>query len=266
LAAAGIAPGPTGVEVMSLPHAIAEWLREAGLAPVACDAAIASRGEPRRRPISLRSAGASRLADVVQQRSRTTPRRASAKPSSRVSQLRQCIAKPAARAGHLTVSAGAEASATGEASRPIASYGRASRPHRHVTVDRRRLVGLRERRLRRTPDRETVRRFDAVRRALHEGISLCRPGVIAREVDRQVRDLLADFRANVLAPHGTWHRRDLVGGPAITPYCDLAARGGDGARARARDLQRGLGRDPPRARLRRRAGGNEILTQFEHTL
>ena len=36
---AGIRPGPIGVESQNLPHAVAEWLREAGRTPVACDAA-----------------------------------------------------------------------------------------------------------------------------------------------------------------------------------------------------------------------------------
>src|SRR3989475_11611327 len=43
-----------------------------------------------------------------------------------------------------------------------------------------------------TPAGETRRRFDAVRRALHEGISLCRPGAVAKDVDRQGRELGAE--------------------------------------------------------------------------
>src|SRR5262249_5650459 len=34
------------------------------------------------------------------------------------------------------------------------------------------------------PDAVTRRRFDAVRSALHHGIELCRPGAVARDVDR----------------------------------------------------------------------------------
>src|SRR5262249_56642192 len=33
-----------------------------------------------------------------------------------------------------------------------------------------------------TPDKVTRDRFDAIRRALHRGIELCRPGVVARDV------------------------------------------------------------------------------------
>src|SRR6266852_5927898 len=40
LDAAGVAPGRTGVEMMSLPHAVAEWLRAAGRTPVAFDATV----------------------------------------------------------------------------------------------------------------------------------------------------------------------------------------------------------------------------------
>src|SRR5207248_8114500 len=60
LETAGVGPGPTGVEELSLPHTVAEWLREAGRAPVA----VASlRQEPDLHAIRR----ASRLADVVQQ-------------------------------------------------------------------------------------------------------------------------------------------------------------------------------------------------------
>src|SRR3989475_3322384 len=50
LEAAGIGPGPTGVEALSLPHAVAEWLREAGRTPVACEAAVASSRRPPHEP------------------------------------------------------------------------------------------------------------------------------------------------------------------------------------------------------------------------
>ena len=39
---AGVAHGQTGVEAMNLPNEIADWLRQAGRTPVACDAVVAS--------------------------------------------------------------------------------------------------------------------------------------------------------------------------------------------------------------------------------
>jgi hypothetical protein len=65
LESAGIGPGPTGVEALSLPHAVAEWLREAGRSPVACEIAHEPELEAVRR--------ACRLADVVQRAQSVTP-------------------------------------------------------------------------------------------------------------------------------------------------------------------------------------------------
>ncbi|HEY1367392.1 MAG TPA: hypothetical protein VGF23_09775 [Gaiellaceae bacterium] len=67
LTEAGLAPGRTGIEAESLPALVADWLREAGCEPVACDRVVeASRLI--KLPVELNAIRyASRLADVVQQ-------------------------------------------------------------------------------------------------------------------------------------------------------------------------------------------------------
>src|SRR3989475_9790547 len=70
-----------------------------------------------------------------------------------------------------------------------------------------------------SPDRGTRERFDAGRRALHDGIALCRPGGVAREVDEKVRELLAEHGPTYA--HHTGHRIGAAWSeePRITPYC-----------------------------------------------
>ena len=265
LEAAGLAPGPTGVEVMSLPHAVAEWLRAAGRAPVACDAAVASS---RRAPDLAAIRRASRLADVVQQAVKDY-----AAPGVGEAELAGlAAAEMYGEAGRrvpaiLTVTTGAAATATGGG----VATGRVVRSGDLVLTDTSPwidgawsdsanavFVG--------TPDRETRRRFDAVRRALHEGISLCRPGVVARDVDRQVRDLLADF-----GPTYSHHTGHCIGAtwseePRITPYCDLQLEEGMVLALEPAIYRPGWGGIRLEHVFVVGAEGNEILTQFEHTL
>jgi Xaa-Pro dipeptidase len=268
LATAGITVGPTGVEVMSLPHAIAEWLREAGRTPVACDAAVASARRAEAPPDLAAIRRASRLADVVQQAVKDH-----AAPGVSEAELAGLAAAAMHReAGRrvpaiLTVSAGAEASATGGgvATERIVRSGDLVLTDTSPWIDgawsdsaNAIFVG--------TPDREMLRRFDAVRRALHEGISLCRPGVVAREVDRQVRDLLADFGPTYShhTGHGigaTWSEE-----PRITPYCDLRLEEGMVLALEPAIYSAGWGGIRLEHVFVVGAGGNEILTQFEHTL
>jgi Xaa-Pro aminopeptidase len=268
LATAGITAGSTGVEVMSLPHAIAEWLREAGLTPVACDAAIAASRRAEEAPDLAAIRRASRLADVVQQAVKDH-----AAPGVSEAELAGLAAAAMHReAGRrvpaiLTVSAGAEASATGGgvATDRVVRSGDLVLTDTSPWIDgawsdsaNAVFVG--------TPDRETQRRFDAVRRALHEGIALCRPGVVARDVDRKVRDLLADFGPTYShhTGHGigaTWSEE-----PRITPYCDLQLEEGMVLALEPAIYSAGWGGIRLEHVFVVGAGGNEILTQFEHTL
>jgi Xaa-Pro dipeptidase len=268
LDAAAVAPGPTGIEVLSLPHAVAEWLREAGRTPIACDAAVVSARRPEAAPDLAAIRRASRLADIVQQAVKDY-----AAPGVSEAELAGLAAAEMHReAGRrvpaiLTVSAGAEASATGGgvATERIVRSGDLVLTDTSPWIDgawsdsaNAVFVG--------TPDRETRRRFDAVRRALHDGIALCRPGVVAREVDRQVRDLLAEHGPTYAhhTGHGigaTWSEE-----PRITPYNDLPLEEGMVLALEPAIYRPGWGGIRLEHVFVVGAEGNEILTQFEHTL
>jgi len=259
---AGFAHAPTGVETRHLPHVVAEWLREAGRTPVSCDTAVAVT------PDLEAIKRACRLADVVQQAVKDH-----AEPGLSEAELAGLAAAALAReagrrvAGILTVTTGAEATATGGG----VATERVVRPGDLVLTDTSPwvdggwadtanavFVG--------SPDRVTRERFDAIRRALHDGIALCRPGVVANDVDRQVRELLAHHGPTYA--HHTGHRIGAAWSeePRITPYCeDRLAEGMVLALEPAIYLP-GWGGIRLEHTFRIGAHGNEILTEFEHTL
>jgi Xaa-Pro dipeptidase len=261
---AGLASEPTGIEAASLPHAVAEWLRAAGRTPLACDDALAAP-----RPVQLEAIRhASRLADVVQQAVKDH-----AQPGVSEAELAGLAAAAMYReAGRrvpaiLTVSTGADATATGG----FIATGRVVQAGDLVLTDTSPwvdgawsdtanavYVG--------TPDAETRRRFDAVRRALHEGIALCRPGAVARDVDRQVRELLAEHGPTY--PHHTGHGIGAAWSeePRITPYNELTIEEGMVLALEPAIYVPGWGGIRLEHVFVVGAGGNEILTLFEHTL
>ena len=268
LDAAGIVPGPTGIEALNLPYEIADWLREAGRTPVACDSAIT----PWRRIPSVSNLQAikraCRLADVVQQAVKDT-----ATPGISEAELAGLAAAAMFReAGRrvpaiLTVTTGPAATATGGG----VATDRLVRPRDLVLTDTSPwvdggwsdtansvYVG--------TPDRETRRRFDAVRRALHEGISLCRPGVVARDLDRKVREMLAEHGPTY--PHHTGHAIGAAWSeePRITPYNDLRIEEGMVLALEPAIYRQGWGGVRLEHVFLVGADDNEVLTQFEHTL
>jgi len=259
---AGLERGPTGVEARHLPHTVADWLRRDGREPVACDDAVQvtpSLDAVRR---------ACRLSDVVQQAVKDH-----AEPGIGEAELAGLAAAAMFReAGKrvpaiLTVSTGADGTATGGG----VATGRVVQAGDLVLTDTSPwidggwadtanavFVG--------TPDRTTRERFDAVRRALHEGIGLCRPGAVAKDIDKKVRELLEEHGPTY--PHHTGHRIGAAWSeePRITPYCEerieegmvlalepaIYLAGGGGIRLEHTFL---VG-----------AQDNEILTRFEHTL
>ena len=259
---AGFAQGPTGVEARHLPHAVAEWLRQSGRTPVACDAAVAVT------PDLDAVKRACRLADVVQQAVKDH-----AEPGISEAELAGLAAAAMAREagkrvpGILTVTTGAEATATGGG----VATARTVRPGDLVLTDTSPwidggwsdtansvLVG--------TPDRLTRDRFDAIRRALHDGIALCRPGVVARDVDRQVREMLAEHGPTY--GHHTGHRIGAAWSeePRITPYCGERLEEGMVLALEPAIYQPGWGGIRLEHTFLVGANGNEILTKFEHTL
>jgi Xaa-Pro dipeptidase len=265
---AGIGPGPTGVEAGHLPHAVAAWLSGAGRAPVACDAAVTTsrRVVPTRDLVAIRAA--CRLADVVQQAVKDL-----AAPGLSEAELAGLAAGAMNReAGRrvpaiLTVTAGAEATATGGG----VATARVVEANDLVLTDTSPWIGgawsdTANAVFVGTPDRETRRRFDAVRRALHEGIALCRPGAVAKDVDRKVRGLLAEQGPTY--PHHTGHGIGAAWSeePRITPYNEMRIEEGMVLALEPAIYLPGWGGIRLEHVFAVGATDNEILTRFEHTL
>ena len=268
LKAAGIEPGATGVEGLNLPHAVADWLQQAGLTLTSCDAIGASAHALASglRLDAIRRA--SRLADVVQQAIKDH-----AEPGVSEAELAGLASAAMYReAGRrvpaiLTVTAGVDATATGGgvATARVVQAGDLVLTDTSPWVDggwsdtaNAVFVG--------TPDAETRRRFDAIRRALHEGIALCRPGAVAKEIDRAVRSMLAEH-----GPTYTHHTGHAIGNawseePRITPYCDLQIEEGMVLALEPAIYLPGWGGIRLEHVFLVGSAGNEILTQFEHTL
>jgi Xaa-Pro dipeptidase len=268
LDAARIEPGPTGVEALNLPHEIAEWLHAAGRTPVACDTAVASSRQVAAAPGLDKILRACRLADVVQQAVKDH-----AAPGVSEAELAGLAAAAMFQeAGRrvpaiLTVTAGAEATATGGgvATARVVQSGDLVLTDTSPWIDgawsdtaNAVFVG--------TPDSETLRRFDAVRRALHEGISLCRPGAVAKDVDRQVREMLAEHGPTYM--HHTGHRIGAAWSeePRITPYSDERIEEGMVLALEPAIYLSGWGGIRLEHVFVVGATDNEILTRFEHTL
>lgn len=105
-----------------------------------------------------------------------------------------------------------------------------------------------------------------MKRALHLGIEACRPGVVARDVDALVREALAEHGPTY--PHHSGHG---IGGawaerPMITPYSDITIEEGMVLALEPAIYRQGWGGIRLEHTFHVRAGGNEILTAFEHTL
>jgi len=259
---AGFAAGPTGIEARHLPHAVAAWLRESGRSPVACDAAV--QIDPSLEAIKR----ACRLADVVQQAVKDH-----AEPGISEAELAGLAAAAMFREagkrvpGILTVTAGAEATATGGG----VATGRVVQAGDLVLTDTSPwvdggwsdtanavCVG--------DPDRTTRNRFDAICRALHDGIALCRPGVVAKDVDRKVRAMLADHGPTYA--HHTGHRIGAAWSeePRITPYCEERIDEGMVLALEPAIYLPNWGGIRLEHTFLVGARENEILTMFEHTL
>ena len=259
---AGFAEGPTGVESRHLPHAVAEWLEQAGRAPVACDTAVEVT------PDLDAIKRACRLADVAQQAVKDH-----AEPGISEAELAGLAAAAMFReAGKrvpaiLTVTTGAESTSTGGG----VSTARVVQAGDLVLTDTSPwidgawsdtanavFVG--------TPDATTRERFDLIRRALHEGIALCRPGVVAKDVDRKVRAMLAEHGPTY--GHHTGHRIGAAWSeePRITPYCGERFEEGMVLALEPALYLPGWGGIRLEHTFLVGAVDNEILTKFEHTL
>jgi Xaa-Pro aminopeptidase len=194
LRAVGVTAGPTGVQGRTLPAFAHERLRELGAEAVWVDDLVV-HAERVKQPIEIAAIRkACQLADTLQQAVKDL-----AQPGQTEAELAGLAqARLFAAAGRrvpavLTLNAGA-ASALPSAipgDRAIAEGdlvltdtspwmdGAWSDTANAVVVGR--------------PTAQQQRMFDAVRRALDHGITLCRPGAVAGDVDAAVRDCLADW-------------------------------------------------------------------------
>ncbi len=259
---AGFEQGPTGVEARHLPHAVAEWLQRSGRTPVSCDAAVEIT------PDLDAIRRACRLADVVQQAVKDH-----AEPGISEAELAGLAAAAMAREagkrvpGILTVTTGAVATATGGG----VATARTVQSGDLVLTDTSPWIDggwsdTANAVFDGTPDKATRDRFDAIRRALHRGIALCRPGVVARDVDQQVRETLAEHGPTY--NHHTGHRIGAAWSeePRITPYCADRFEEGMVLALEPAIYLPGWGGIRLEHTFLVGADENEILTEFEHTL
>jgi Xaa-Pro aminopeptidase len=116
------------------------------------------------------------------------------------------------------------------------------------------------------PDQQHVRVFDAVRRALELAISLCQPGAVSGEVDRRVRESLAEWGPSY--PHHTGHGIGATWNeePRIVPYNTRLIEEGMALAVEPAVYLPGWGGIRLEHVFVVRSGGNEVLTKFEHTL
>ena len=258
----GLASGPVGIEARHLPHAVADWLRRTGREPVGCDDAVQIG------PGLDAVRRACRLSDVVQQAVKDH-----AEPGISEAELAGLAAAAMFReAGRrvpaiLTVTTGAEATATGGgvATGRVVGHGDLVLTDTSPWIDGG-WADTASAVLAGTPDRTTRDRFDAVRRALHEGIALCRPGAVAKTVDRRVRELLAEHGPTY--PHHTGHRIGAAWSeePRITPYSEERIEEGMVLALEPALYLPGWGGIRLEHTFLVGARDNEILTRYEHTL
>jgi Xaa-Pro dipeptidase len=114
------------------------------------------------------------------------------------------------------------------------------------------------------PTREQRKLLDAVRRALELAVDLCRPGAIAQDVDRKVRESLSDWDG--VYTHHTGHGIGASWSeePRIVPYNELQIEEEMVLAVEPAVYRPGWGGIRLEDVFVVRAGGNELLTHFEH--
>ncbi len=258
---------PVGVEARVLPLRVAEVLRELGhdLRPVD-DVVVAARR--RKLPVEVDAVRrASAIADTIQ--AEVKARAAPGLSEAELAGLAQAAAdREAGRRvpAVLTVTAGEATGTGGDVAGPrLLAEGDLVLTDTSPWIggawsDTANAVVVGE------PDAEQRKVFDAVRRALEYAIDLCRPGAVAGDVDRAVRESLAEWAPTY--GHHTGHglgaswceppllipgSRDVLEEEMVLAVEPAVYRPGWGG-----------------IRLEHvfvvRSGGNEILTRFEHTL
>jgi Xaa-Pro dipeptidase len=259
--------GRLGVEARSLPLHVGEALHAGGLELVAVDELVVEARRVKLPDEIEAIRRASRMADVVQQ----AVKEAAQPGVSEVEVAGHAQLAMAREAGRrvpaiLTVTTGAETAGGG-----WEATSRRIQPGDLVLCDTSPWIGgawsdTANAVCAGPPDALTLRRFDAVRAALHAGIELCRPGAVAREVDRALREQLAEHGPTY--PHHSGHGIGAAWSeePRITPYCDLPLEEGMVLALEPAIYEPGWGGIRLEHVFVVRAGGNEVLTRFEHTL
>jgi Xaa-Pro dipeptidase len=263
-----LVPGaPVGVEAGSLPVRVADVLRARGAELVdVSDTVVAARRVKTEAEIeSIRYA--SRLADVVEQA--VKDHAAAGLTEAEVVGLAQAaMYREAGRRvpAILTVTAG-EATSTGGGE----ATGRVIAEGDLVLTDTSPWIGgvwsdTANAVVVGPPTGEHRRVFDAVRRALELAIDLCRPGAVAKDIDARVREALAGFGRTY--GHHTGHGIGAAWSeePRITPYNEMQIEEGMVLAVEPAVYRPGWGGIRLEQVFVVRASGNEILTQFEHTL
>jgi Xaa-Pro dipeptidase len=263
----GLQPGTLGVEVSTLPTRVADALRTAGFELVPVDDLVL---ESRRRKLPLEIDDirrASELADIVQ----TAVREHAEAGISEVELAGLAQASMYRSAGRrvpavLWVTAGAGTGLGGaEPSGTTLRQGDIVLTDTSPWIDgawsdtaRVVVVGK--------PSAEQQRMFDAVRSALELAISLCRPGAIACEVDRKVRESLSDW-GPVYAHHtghgigASWSEE-----PRIVPYNNMQIEEDMVLAVEPAIYRPDFGGMRVEDVFVVRAGGNELLSHSEHRL
>jgi Xaa-Pro dipeptidase len=260
-------PERLGVEAASLPAMVADFLRGRGCELVDVAEVVRNARRIKTEPEIESIRRASRLCDVLQQAIKDHAH--SGISEARLAGLAQ--AEMYARAGRrvpaiLTVTTGA-ATATGgaEPTERLVQEGDLVLTDASPWVDgawsdsaNAVVAG--------TPDPEHRRVFNAVRRALDFAIAACRPGAVAREVDRSVRSFLEEWGPTY--PHHTGHGIGAAWSeePRITPYNEMLIEDEMVLAVEPAIYREGWGGIRLEHVFVVRGSGNEVLTEFEHTL
>jgi Xaa-Pro dipeptidase len=260
-------PGTIGVEAGSLPMAVADVLRADGADLVQIDEVVVAARRVKL-PVELAAIRrASHLSDRVQAAVKELVQPGMSEVEV-AAQAQAAVAKEAGRRvpAILTVTAG-EATATGgwEATERRIEPGDLVLCDTSPWIDghwsdsaNAVCAG--------TPSGDQRRIFERVRRALELAIELCRPGALACDVDTAVRAELEDLGPSY--PHHTGHGIGASWSepPRITPYERVALEEGMVLAVEPAFYAAGFGGIRLEHVFVVRAGGNEILTRFEHTL
>jgi len=259
--------GPIGIEASSLPVAVADVLRLDGSELVPIDELVIAARKTKL-PIEIDAIRrASHLSDIVQRavKELAQPGMTEAEVAA---QAQAAMAKEAGRRvpAILTVTTGAATSTGGwEATDRVIQTGDLVLCDTSPWIDghwsdsaNAVCAG--------PPDADQRRIFDRVRRALDLAIELCTPGALPCDIDAAVREELADLGPTY--PHHTGHGIGASWSepPRITPYERMPLEEDMVLAVEPAFYAAGFGGIRLEHVFVVRAGGNEILTRFEHTL